>query len=238
MKKLTIFTLSLMTLLTCACGKSSDSSESQSAPAAEQQMVLQVSADADINKCAYSLDELYDSAAIVMKVRVSSVQAKLAENDAFNVYTEVVPEVLEVYKGEYSGEKIIIGGGKISVSEYAEKFDTDISDLSDNETENGLVEYIWLNNHIPSAGEELVFFGTTNPGYPDCFEPSFLNQGVFVCQGDSVRISSLNADENWCEPLAEDIMSRFGGSLSDGGLVFPASEMETFLQKPVNPTQQ
>lgn len=182
----------------------------------EERVVYTAAAEADFAEIADSLYELIEASDLVAEVKILETEAFLKADQSV-VFTRMTPEVTELFKGEYNGEKLVMGGGYISCGEYSEAGFFDAAGMNiaftEDELENGLVYYDWCNNYVPEAGDTIIFFGTLNENGE--YEVTYSYQGIFLCEGKHVSCQALSVGrDGWTEPLASELLERFSSDKS------------------------
>lgn len=188
---------------------------------------LTISQNSDINKLADSLKELYNDSDIVCQIKVTDVNPYIDE--MARIWTEVTPEVICIYKGNYNNEKINILGGRMPYSEFIsnetvkKKFEGKMhNEETSNELLNTDVEYIADNGYIYNIDDEYIFFGN----YDDTknnFITTYCYQGSFKIENGKVSNKALTSGEN----LKKDLLEKFNeNNLKSKGLENELLEIE------------
>ncbi len=201
-------------LLVCTGCSDSEKKAEKPQVSPERNIVLTVDTSADVLKCAHSLEELSADSDFIAKVKITESTAKFLDDGSQRVATEMQPEVIEIYKGEYNGEKLSTVGGIVKITEYSEVKSISRSEYSDEEWKNGYVEYNWMNNYIPQVGDEIIFFGRYSQD-DGLICNMYEYQGIFLCDGENATIKSLEYLENddWYEKLGQDLVNNYDGNL-------------------------
>lgn len=206
----------------CGCNKtiktneviSNNSSETIPADNTEEiqntnKLALTITSQSDFIKLAFSLSELYKDSDIVCEIKVKEVNPYIDGNG--RIYTEVIPEVVNIFKGTYNNESFHILGGRMNYSEYMSnevvkrKFEgkTDNNSI-DEELLNKDVIYIADNGYVYSVGDQYIFFGMTNPNGSGYIQ-SYGYQGSYKIESNKISNKALKDED----PLNKDINSQF-----------------------------
>lgn len=232
-----ILTSVLCISLLSGCGNATATDSKSSAE--KEGVVLTASSEADFTELASTLDELIASSDFIAKVKVTETSAYVyPETDMID--TLITPEILEIYKGSYNGEKLELCGGYMSYKDYysapvfqgEDAWHTfDASAYTEEELETAQVYWDWCNSYVPVADDTIIFFGNlldtgnyylTN-GY----------QGLFRLNGDSWTNQAIANDDSYQDPLADDLLSLSGAeSVScDTATTFRQNEITYTLPK-------
>lgn len=204
--------LSLPVICALITGCASSEENQSCSVSREDRIVHTISANADFAEFAYTLDELKNASDFIAEVKIVETEAFLKDEQSV-IFTEMTPEVIKIYKGEYNGESLVMGGGYMDCLQYADAEFFRAADINmeytDEELENGLVYYDWCNNYVPEVGDNLIFFGVLDDD--GNYAVTYSYQGIFLCEGENVSCQALSVErDGWTEPLAEDLFDKFG----------------------------
>lgn len=224
MKRLSLFLSALGCLsliLSSGCENNTktaktESSQGENVQSIEHNVINSLSADAELVKTAQSFEELADASDFIAEVKITDTSSFVPEG-TIKICTEMTPEIIKTYKGEYNGNSLIITGGYMNCREYAmsEEFFSmpknpmDVSKFTEEELETGEIYFNWLNNYIPDPGDTLIFFGceATDGNYYVTYD----YQGIFLGENDTISNQALVMNDNsgYTEPLVKDLMQKF-----------------------------
>ena len=225
MKKVVLLCFCLCGIMFCSVGcvndlsaekvsLSSDSNnQTETASKQKHNVVRYVSSEAELADYAKSLDELIKSSELIVEAKVVATKS-FVEKDSVIISTSMTPEIINIYKGEYNGEPLVVGGGYMKCKDYAEidKFKDqelpnplDKSTFTDKELE-GEIYFNWMNNYTPEPGDRIIYFGSKSP-LDGSYHVKNCYQGLFVCHGDTVENQAIEVGDNdgYVEPFAENI---------------------------------
>lgn len=160
---------------------------------------------------AQSFEELCNKSDFIAEVKITEASPYFTNDGSDRVFTEMTPEIIEIYKGEYNGEKLGTCGGLMKYTDYTKRRRISDDALTEEERENGYVYYNWLNNKIPEVGDTVIFFGTYSEDNNQ-FMNTYGYQGIYFCEGEKVTSYSLNYQwqDGWKENLILDYEENFG----------------------------
>ena len=204
----------LMASLMCWTAGCSQTEQKSTSDSPVDNIVLTVGAEADQLKMAFSLDELYSDADLVVKAKITESYPTFHSDGSGRVFTHMIPEIITIYKGDYNNQELVTCGGIMELSKYSESGNAPIDDYTEGELETGYVYYNWLNNYIPQEDDEIIFFGKYSD-QSDSFRNLYSYQGIYLCNEGNVTIKSLEYQpgDGWIEPLAHDLIDNFGADI-------------------------
>lgn len=200
------------------CGNEEEISQAETAMSIEHNVIHSYSVAADIAKIADTLEELIADSDFIAEVKVKGVSSSF-ENDSILINTEITPEIIKTYKGEYNGNLLILCGGYMNYKEYANSSNIintlgkpiDTSKFTEEELENGEIYFDWFNTYIPEVGDTLVYFGKEMDTGDYYITNSY--QGLFRCDGDKVSNQAFSINNSgYTESIAEDLNKKFSKS--------------------------
>ncbi len=237
MKKYLFVILFVSLMLNAGCSAKSVNNKNSDASSNEKNVVLSIDTEADRIELAHSFEELCNKSDFIAEVKITESSAYFADDGSDRVFTEMIPEIIEIYKGEYNGEKLGTCGGFMEYNEFVKQRNVSEENLTEEECEPGYVYYNWLDNKIPEEGDTIIFFGTYSEE-TNQFMNTYSNQGIYFCEGENVMIYSLECydDGSWKEPLLVDLEEKFTSeevqrsSVSDGDISLNKSEFVAALK--------
>ncbi|WP_062108014.1 hypothetical protein [Bacillus niameyensis] len=176
----------------------------------EEHEGLVIEALAEYNALALTFEELYSDADLVLELKVKTVDSFIEEQTG-SILSNVIPEVVHIYKGEYNGKPIQVVGGKMNYNEYMSN-EIIKEKLEGREDPNPNAEkakhedvlFIMDNGYIYEAGDRYFFFGKE---YEDenFIRPLYAYQSSFKVENQTVSNKAIQEDE----PLFTDIKNVF-----------------------------
>ena len=206
-----IFVLALMSFFSCGAEKSEPEEGTTLENKGEKNIVLALKNEAELEKCAYTFEELRDNVDFIAEADIVEAIPVIYEGLPY-VNTELTPEIIDIYKGEYNGEKLVLIGGVISNKEYSVIAENNNISFTDEELDTGYVSDEWFDMDYPEAGDKVIFFG--NYSDDGRIYAAYDYQGLFTVDDGSVSISSLTADETgWYEDIAHDLEDNYNAKI-------------------------
>ena len=175
----------------------------------EKEIAYEIDVDCDYFELALSLDDLIKTSDFVAEIRVEDTRAFINENNGM-IQTEVVPEVIEVIKGEYEGQLLYVNGGELLYDEYIAN-EVIAKQLSGHENPDGDEEYNGKyvresvdGQYIFHTGETYIFFAKRRDD-TGLYYSQYAYQGTYKVEDGVVRNEALKD-----EPLLDDLNASFG----------------------------
>lgn len=208
MKRIAFFVLPITITTALLLGCSNNTTQS-----ARKGIVFNASSQADFNELASTLNDLENKSIFIAKVSVEEAHSYVYPNSD-DIYTQITPNVLEIYKGSYNNEKLELYGGEMLYTDYynalsdedKEMNSFDTSKYSQNEIDSARVYWNFCNLYVPQVGDTLLYFGVRSDD--GNYYVSYDYQGVFLLQDGNYVNQALIVDQNnWQEPLVTDLLS-------------------------------
>lgn len=185
-------------------------------------LVLTATTTSDYAELAYNVEELTEKSDFIAKVQVQETSGYVYP-DSDMIYTQITPEVLEIYKGDYNEEKLELRGGYMTYADYhsapifqeedVTSFDT--SKYTEKELETAMIYYNVADNYIPQTGDTLLYFGVRSDN--GNYQTTYDYQGLFCLKDGAWTNQALTVDGDWQEPLATDLLTLSGAAAVDAG---------------------
>ncbi len=211
-KQLTLLaTLLLFTGMLTSCGNAKEDVQKPAEDSEKLMIVDTFVSTADISYSAKTLDELYAESDFVGEIEITSTTSSLVDN--FGTLSTLADfDVVTVYKGDAGERQLKVSGGYMKLSEYAEKMTwLDFSHYSEDEMENGYICQMTVYTHIPEKGDRLLVFCDMND---DVIYGTSPQQSIYVCDGDTITIGSMETSGSWTDPLALDLEANYGATIT------------------------
>ncbi len=208
---LLVLTISVLTIT--ACSNEKEAAEDQTDAENSRQIVDTIVSSADIAYAAETLDELYAESDFVGEIEITSVSSSIVDGTDM-ISTTADFDVVTAYKGDAGNRSLTVGGGYMKLSEYADQLTwLDFSQYSEEETENGYICRLTTYTHIPEKGERLLVFCKVYDEGNQIYGTS-PQQSIYVCDGDTITINSMETSGSWTDPLALDLEENYGAALT------------------------
>ena len=211
-------------ILASGCGdnQTTDNNTSKAEVLTEHNVVSFAKTEADIAKCAYTLEELYNASDFVAEVKITDTSSFIWP-DTDMIYTNLTPEIINIYKGSFNNELLTVSGGYMNYKKYANSPEIikefghalDTSEYSEKELETAEIYYDLYGNYIPEIGDKLIFFGIRDRNNEtENYYVTYSNQGIFLCDNNgTISNQALLVDDNgFTEPLAKDLTKLFNNT--------------------------
>ncbi len=170
----------------------------------------------DYNKLATTFNELIQDADIILKIKVLHASPFVANNAM--IRTEITPEVQEVCKGIYNGEKLYVNGGEMLYDNFI-KHEQIKKVISGHESTNQKYTGMYVqqkvdNQYIFDVGDEYIFFAKKREDSQRYYS-LYAYQGTFKIVDGNVENSALSN----AGPLKQDIYKSLGYEFETSGVV-------------------
>ncbi len=196
--------------LLAGCGGETGSTAERSV---QEGKSLQSRTIVDMADEADTLQKLAEQADWIAKIQVESLST--VERDT--AHTQIVPKVLETYKGSYDGQTLDISGG---ILPYAETKAYQSTDRHESGDETALFYACWSENYVPQEGDVLLFFGDTQNSANTYYE-LYSYQGMFLLEDGSYTNQALRTGTH---KLADDLQKLQGAAAADIPETFTRTE--------------
>lgn len=210
----TIATSAILMLNGCNDNNSSNSAVEKTTKnqSVKHNVVKVIESSGDMYKSAKTFEELVDDSEFIAEVKITETTSSISTMGNM-IYTNLTPEIITLYKGTYSGEKLSMYGGYMNVKEYyssdiskaALKDNSSQTDCSEKELESQEIYQNWFNSYIPDVGDTAIFFG--NLAKDGTYRITYEYQGMFKCEGNDVSNQALviNDKSGFTENLVKDL---------------------------------
>lgn len=181
--------------------------ESETTDVSNREIAFEVVSNFDYNALAMNFSELVSASDLIVKIKV--LDTKPFINDEGMIQTEISPEILEIYKGTYEGQKLYVNGGEMPYEEYSNN-ETIKKLVAGHENPNGdednsgkYVRQNVDNQYIFHSGDEYIFFASKR-GDSGLFFSQYAYQGTFKISDGVVENAAITD-----EPLQDNISQIF-----------------------------
>lgn len=168
---------------------------------AAREYAYEITSSSDYNKLAMNLSQLVSDSDLIVKIRVKDVKPYISEDGM--IQTEIIPEIVKTYKGNYAGQDLFVNGGEMLYSEYmknetVQKMLSGHGDPSGDNSEKYVKQTV-DNQYTISPEEEYIFFAKQRPDSGKYFS-TYAYQGTFRIENGTVQNQAITG-----EPLFSDI---------------------------------
>ena len=224
LKKVSVFLLFILLLTSCTINKTPATIKTKSSEAAKNSIKKDISKPektytytfnesyiywgyptggplVEFDDLSKTMEELYDRSELVCEFTVKEKSA-YHDGDDWIISSKLIPEIKQVFKGEYIPDKTIhMLGGTMSYEEYERVVPEGTKHLiAENTTQPKYVHYTFRGMHVPEIGETVMAF-LSYDSKMDSYNIVDAYQGIFREHGDFIDNCTIVLS-----PLSEDIL--------------------------------